>query len=103
MWYYGCLVGGLRAMGQSLIPMIASIIGVCGGRMFWIFVIFEHFKYSQGIDVLGFHLTPLQILMFAWPFAWIVTLIFHLITLIYEFRKNKKKDEAINKINVINH
>lgn len=97
------LVGGLRAMGQSLIPMIASIIGVCGGRMFWIFVIFEHFKYSQGIDVLGFHLTPLQILMFAWPFAWIVTLIFHLITLIYEFRKNKKKDEAINKINVINH
>ena len=97
------LVGGLRAMGQSFIPMIASIIGVCGGRMFWIFVIFEHFKYSQGIDVLGFHLTPLQILMFAWPFAWIVTLIFHLITLIYEFRKNKKKDEAINKINVINH
>ena len=63
----------------------------------------EVVKYSQGIDVLGFHLTPLQILMFAWPFAWIVTLIFHLITLIYEFRKNKKKDEAINKINVINH
>ncbi len=93
------LVGGLRAMGQSVIPMITSIIGVCGGRMFWIFTIFEHFKdHSQGVDVLGFHFTPLQILMFAWPFAWILTSIAHLVTLIFEFRKNKRKAQALENI-----
>ncbi len=93
------LVGCLRAMGQSVIPMIASIIGVCGGRMFWIFTIFEHFKdHSQGVDVLGFHFTPLQILMFAWPFAWILTSCAHLVTLIFEFRKNKRKAQALENI-----
>lgn len=97
------LVGGLRAMGQSLIPMIASIIGVCGGRMFWIFTVFEHFKYSEGIDIFAFHLTPLQILMLAWPFAWIITSVIHLITLVFELRKYRKKEEVINRINVFYH
>ncbi len=95
------LVGGLRGMGQSLIPMLASVVGVCGGRILWIFTVFEHFKYSSGIDVLGFHLTPLQILMFAWPVAWIVTSTIHLITLIFEFRKNKRKARLIDEISVV--
>lgn len=95
------LVGGLRAMGQSFIPMLASIFGVCGGRMFWIFVVFERFKNTDGLDILMWHLTPLQILMLAWPFAWIITSSIHTITLIFEFRKHRKKDEIIDKINVV--
>lgn len=94
------LVGALRGMGQSFIPMIASIVGVCGGRLFWIITVFEHFKYSAGVDVFGIHFTPLQILMFAWPVAWILTLSAHLITLIFEFRKNKKKADVLANISV---
>lgn len=95
-------VGSLRAMGQSLIPMLASMFGVCGGRMLWIFTVFEHFKYGSGVEIFGLNLTPLQILMFAWPVAWIFTSTIHLITLVFELRKHRRKTECINNIKVIN-
>lgn len=88
------LVGALRGMGQSFIPMVSSVVGVCGGRLFWILTVFEHFKYTSGVDILGFHFSPLQILMFAWPVAWILTTSAHLFTLIFEFKKNKRKAET---------
>lgn len=96
------LVGALRGMGQSFIPMIASVVGVCGGRILWILTVFEHFKTTSGVTVFGLHFTPLQVLMFAWPVAWILTSTCHLITLIFEYRKNKRKALAIQNISVHN-
>lgn len=34
------LVGSLRGMGTSLVPMLVSIAGVCGIRLVWIFTVF---------------------------------------------------------------
>ena len=43
--YFTCgimdtLVGSLRGMGCSVVPMTASIVGVCGLRVLWIFTVF---------------------------------------------------------------
>ena len=35
------LVGMLRGMNYSILPMIASIVGVCGLRIVWIFTVFR--------------------------------------------------------------
>lgn len=43
------LVGLMRGLGSSLAQTIISIIGICGGRVFWIFVVFEQFKYIETI------------------------------------------------------
>ena len=95
------LVGALRGMGQSLIPMISSIIGVCGGRLLWILIVFDRFKDTAGVIVFGVHLAPLQILMFAWPVAWIATGILHASVLIYTYKKNINRIKSLENIKVI--
>ena len=35
-----CMVGSLRGLGYSVLPMIVSLTGACGFRVFWIFTIF---------------------------------------------------------------
>ena len=35
-----CMVGSLRGMGYSVIPMFVSLTGACAFRVFWIFTIF---------------------------------------------------------------
>jgi putative MATE family efflux protein len=58
------LVGGLRGLGYSMVPMIVSILGVCGFRLVWIFTIFE-LHHS------------LDILYISYPISWLVTSLFH--------------------------
>ncbi len=96
------LAGSLRGMGQSFIPMISTLFGVCGGRLLWIFTVFDRFKDTTGVIWFGIELTPLQILMFAWPVAWTATGILHFSVLIYTYRKNVKKMKSVNNIKVIN-
>ncbi|MBR2915982.1 MAG: MATE family efflux transporter, partial [Clostridia bacterium] len=38
------LVGALRGMGSAIIPTLASIIGICGVRLGWIYTIFAKYK-----------------------------------------------------------
>lgn len=95
------IVGTLRGIGQSFIPMISSVIGICGGRLLWIYTVFAYFKYGTGIEIFGIHFTPLQILALAWPVSWLVSLIMHLATLIWEFRKHRKKLQRIESISVV--
>ena len=56
--------GALRGYGQSLGPMIISVLGICGIRVIWIYTIFQ---------IPAFH-TP-QWLYTSYPVSWIVTLI----------------------------
>ena len=56
--------GALRGYGQSLGPMIVSVLGICGIRVMWICTVFQ---------MPGFH-TP-QWLYVSYPVSWIVTLI----------------------------
>lgn len=67
------MVGVLRGMGQSLVPMIVSIVGVCGFRILWIYLIFYNFTDFK-------EATDLHLLYISYPISWIVTFSIHLIT-----------------------
>ena len=56
------MVGMMRGMGRSLVPMIISIFGVCGIRIAWIYTVFAKFH-------------SLFWLYYSYPISWIVTLL----------------------------
>lgn len=72
------LVGGLRGLGYSIVPMVSSIIGVCGIRLLWVYTIFKHNH-------------TLQTLYFSYPISWGVTAIVHLICYILIYKTTFKK------------
>ncbi|WRK53668.1 MATE family efflux transporter [Coprobacillaceae bacterium CR2/5/TPMF4] len=60
------IVGSLRGMGYSIMPMIVSLTGACLFRVIWIFTIFA-------ID------HSLFVLYISYPISWILTFIVHFI------------------------
>lgn len=80
------MVGCLRGLGYSTLPMIVSIVGVCGFRIFWILVIFYNYTDFKNID-------DLNMLYISYPISWILTFIAHFGCYIYA---SKKKIKAIN-------
>ncbi|MCR4778644.1 MAG: MATE family efflux transporter [Lachnospiraceae bacterium] len=70
------MVGAIRGMGYSIMPMIVSLIGACGMRILWIFTIFRVFH----------SLTNLYI---SYPVSWALTALAHLICYIIAMRKQK--------------
>lgn len=68
------MVGGLRGMGRSILPMFVSLIGACGLRVVWIFTIFAENR-------------TLQMLYLSYPVTWTVTLTAHVICYIVIRRK----------------
>lgn len=74
------LVGTLRGLGYSVVPMIGSIIGVCGIRLLWIMTIFQ---------IPEFHNTFM--IYVTYPFTWVVTTLFHFTCFMVIRRKLKKK------------
>lgn len=61
------MVGGLRGMGCSVLPMIVSLTGACALRVVWIYTIF------------AMHRT-LQVLYISYPVSWAVTFLAHVVT-----------------------
>ena len=72
--------GALRGMGASFVPMLISILGVCGMRIGWIFTIFQIPKFH----------TP-QCLYFSYTVSWTVTFLFQLAAFLIVFRKQAKE------------
>lgn len=62
------IVGSLRGMGCSVIPMISSMVGACGLRLFWIFTFFRMERFHT--------LTSLYL---TYPVSWIVTTAAHIL------------------------
>ena len=60
------LVGALRGIGRSTMPMIVSIFGVVGVRILWIYTAFRAVR------------TPFM-LYISWPVSWVITLSVHLV------------------------
>ena len=54
------LVGALRGIGYSIIPMIVSLIGACGLRLLWIATVFQVYHSPA-------------VLYVSYPVSWIVT------------------------------
>ena len=67
------MVGILRGLGYSTVPMIVSILGVCGFRILWIYAIF-----FQITDFSSY--THLNYLYISYPISWIITFVAHLIS-----------------------
>lgn len=74
------MVGALRGLGYSVMPMIVSLLGACAFRMAWIFVFFQ-------ID--RFH--TIGTVYYAYPISWTLTLCVHIICFLIVRRKMKKK------------
>lgn len=60
------LVGVLRGLGYSTIPMVVSLLGACGLRLVWVATVFPLFR------------TPVTLYL-SYPVSWIVTGAFHFI------------------------
>jgi Na+-driven multidrug efflux pump len=45
------LVGALRGMGSPWMPMIVSIVGVCGIRITWIYTVFRFYHTPESLYV----------------------------------------------------
>ena len=60
------LVSALRAIGRSVMPMLVSIVGVCGVRILWIYTVFRTWH-------------TLFILQVSYPVSWFITLAVHLV------------------------
>ena len=63
------MVGVLRGMGYSLMPMIVSVVGVCGLRLVWIAVVFNMEPYHNIFTVYA-----------SYPITWTITIVAHTIT-----------------------
>ena len=74
--------GALRGIGASFVPMLISILGVCGLRIVWIYTIFQ---------IPEFH-TP-QCLYFSYTVSWIITFIAQLIAFFVVYRRQASAAE----------
>ena len=77
------MVGSMRGMGYSILPMIVSLTGACGLRILWIFTVFaaDH---------------TLSTLFWSYPVSWAVTFLAHLVCFMVIRRKFPKVDEAVS-------
>ena len=73
------MVGFMRGMGYSVLPMIVSLTGACLFRVIWITTVFEHYR-------------SLPILYLSYPISWSLTFIVHFICFSRVYRKLLKRN-----------
>lgn len=79
------LSGMLRGMGESVLPMVVSMIGSCLLRVIWIYTVFASER-------------TLHVLYLSYPISWILTGSVHFICYLYVKRRLVRRDEAAHKI-----
>ncbi|MBQ3137168.1 MAG: MATE family efflux transporter [Clostridia bacterium] len=57
------VVGAIRGLGYSVVPMIVSVFGICVFRVFWIFCIFSQPEYHN-----------IESIYYSYPISWILTM-----------------------------
>ena len=73
------MVGALRGLGYSVMPMIVSLIGACGLRLIWIFTFFRMEPFHT---VTSLYMT--------YPVSWFITFMTHVICFVIVRRKLAK-------------
>lgn len=73
MLYFTCgimdvMVGIMRGIGYSVMPMIVSLVGACGTRLIWIATVFQ---------IPAFH--RVETVFYSYPISWIITALIHFI------------------------
>ena len=66
--------GAMRGMGYSTMPMILSIIGTVGTRIFWIYCIFPSHH-------------SLDVLFISYPLSWFLTIVMQVICFYFVRKK----------------
>ena len=74
------MVGGLRGIGYSVMPMLVSLVGACGLRLLWIATIFQ---------LPQFH--TIQMLYWSYPVSWVVTFGVHVLCFLWALQKVKHR------------
>ena len=72
------LVGSLRGVGYSILPMLVSLTGVCVFRVVWIFTVFKslHTQFS---------------LYVSYPISWTITIIAHMLCFLVVRKRIRKE------------
>ncbi|MBQ7918871.1 MAG: MATE family efflux transporter [Lachnospiraceae bacterium] len=68
------MVGALRGIGRSVMPMLVTLTGVCVFRVVWIFTVFAEYR-------------SLEVLYISYPISWAVTILVHTGCFIYVYHK----------------
>ncbi len=74
------MVGVLRGLGYSVVPMIVSLLGACALRLVWLATVFQMEEYHNP-----------RIIYLSYPISWVVTLLVHLLCFAMVRRKLKKQ------------
>ena len=72
------IVGSLRGMGFSFMPMFVSLLGICVFRLLWVAT---YFKQHHTIESL----------YLSYPISWIITLLIQFITFIFVYKNMVRK------------
>lgn len=72
------MVGALRGMGYSIMPMLVSLTGACLFRVVWIYTIFKQYH-------------TLECLYISYPISWAMTFLVHLICFAIVYRRMLKR------------
>lgn len=80
-----CMVGCLRGIGYSFVPMLVSLAGACGFRLLWIFTVFQWFR-------------SLEVLYLSYPISWAITGIAHTICFIVVSRKKLPREDKAEEV-----
>ncbi|MBQ0070538.1 MAG: hypothetical protein KBS81_01560, partial [Spirochaetales bacterium] len=70
----GMLVSTSRGLGNSLSPMIVSVLSICGFRILWIFSAFHFFP-------------TLPMLYMSYPLSWLLSAVFQTVILLRYVKK----------------
>jgi Na+-driven multidrug efflux pump len=74
------IVGGMRGLGKSIAPMVISIVGICGFRIYWIYTAFERNHEAR-------------VLYYSYPLSWFFTSIMNIVAYIIIYKMvTKPKD-----------
>ena len=74
------MVGALRGVGYSIMPMIVSLIGACGLRLLWLATVFQIDRYHTVTTV-----------YLSYPITWIITLSVNILCFVLIRRKQMGK------------
>jgi len=80
-WIMGIMdvvVGSMRGMGNSTLPMLISVFFICGFRIIWIYTIFTQIR-------------TFEMLLYSYPVSWILALIGQVICYVFTKRKVMKQ------------
>lgn len=74
------MVGALRGIGYSIMPMIVSLVGVCGLRLVWLSTFFQIPAYHT-----------VQVVYWSYPLSWIITAAVHVFTFMWAMRRVRRR------------